>query len=146
MNFLYRLKEYMRGRNGVDNLSIALVVVAMIISFIVNLCGIRAIAWQRIIVYAILGVATFRILSRDISKRANENEKFMSIINRFRKNKSGNYYQPYQTQFTQKPKKDKKNYKYFKCNNCKAQLRVPKGKGKINVTCPKCKTKFSAKS
>ena len=136
----------MRGRNGVDNLSIALVVVAMIISFILNLCGIRAIAWQRIIVYAILGVATFRILSRDISKRANENEKFMSIINRFRKNKSGNYYQPYQTQFTQKPKKDKKNYKYFKCKNCKAQLRVPKGKGKINVTCPKCKTKFSAKS
>ena len=43
-------------------------------------------------------------------------------------------------------KKDKKNYKYFKCKNCKAQLRVPKGKGKINVTCPKCKTKFSAKS
>ena len=42
MNFLYRLKEYMRGRNGVDNLSIALVVVAMIISFILNLCGIRA--------------------------------------------------------------------------------------------------------
>lgn len=145
MNFLYRLKEYMRGRNGVDNLSIALVVVAMIISFILNLCGIRAIAWQRIIVYAILGVATFRILSRDISKRANENEKFMSIINRFRKNKGGNYYQPYQTQFTKKPKKDK-NYKYFKCKNCKAQLRVPKGKGKINVTCPKCKTKFQSKS
>ena len=42
--------------------------------------------------------------------------------------------------------KDRKNYIYFKCKNCKQELRIPKGKGKIKVICPHCKHEEIKKS
>lgn len=146
MGFFYKIKQFMQGRAGVDNLNIVIVAVAMIISLIMTLFRVSMFGWPRIIVYVLLALAFYRMLSRDIARRARENDKFMQLINRLRGNKTYTH-NGYDTQFTSpKPKRDTKNYKYLKCPNCKAQLRVPKGKGKINVTCPKCREKFKSKS
>ena len=68
--------------------------------------------------------AIFRMLSRNTYKRYQENSRFLAMLERF---------------------KDK-NHKYFRCPRCRQQVRVPKGKGKIMITCPKCKTKFKKRS
>lgn len=147
MGIYYRIKEFMRGRAGVDTLGIVIITVALIISFIMNLLRVDMFGLPRIIVYALLALSFYRMLSKDIAKRARENDKFMDFINRFRKNKTYNGNGSFDTHFTTpKPKRDTKNYKYLKCPKCKAQLRVPRGKGKINVTCPKCAEKFKSKS
>ena len=68
----------------------------------------------------------------------NENEKFLNFISKFKKqNKS------YNNVYTNEVKQE---YKYFKCKSCGAKLRVPKHKGKITITCPKCRTSFKGKS
>ncbi len=141
MNFYYRLREFMRGRNGVDALAIVVLCLSLIISFILTLCRVGMFGWQRVFVYLPMAYSFFRMLSSNTSARAEENRKFLMIVERLK----GNRQTTYQTDF-QKPKKDRKNYKYLKCKNCGAQLRVPKGKGKINVTCPKCRAKFQTRS
>lgn len=132
----------MSGRNGVDALGVAALALSLIISFFMTAFGVGMFGWQRIFVYGPMIYAFFRMFSRNTQKRAEENRKFMSVINRFRR-KSG--YNAYNTDF-QKPKRDTKNYKYLKCPSCRAQLRIPRGKGKLNITCPKCHAQFKGKS
>ena len=73
-------------------------------------------------------VIFYRIFSRNIQKRRQENEKFCGffklIRNRFR---------------------DRKTHVYRKCPKCKAVLRLPKAKGKHTVVCPRCKNRFEVK-
>jgi len=47
---------------------------------------------------------------------------------------------------TQNRIEDSKTHKHFTCPNCKATLRLPKGKGKIMITCPKCRKEFTKKT
>lgn len=42
--------------------------------------------------------------------------------------------------------KDRRKYKYFKCPQCCQRLRVPRGKGKLRVTCTRCGCRFQTKS
>jgi hypothetical protein len=81
-------------------------------------------------------LCVFRILSRNIFKRKQENYKYLKIENSV------------VIWFKQKLNraKDSKTHKYFTCPDCKQKLRVPRGQGKISVTCPKCKKSFKAKS
>jgi ribosomal protein L37AE/L43A len=72
------------------------------------------------------------MFSRDINKRIQENQKFLKYYNRaenWTKNKFNMI-------------KGLKTYKYFTCPSCKQTVRVPRGKGRVNVICPKCSTKF----
>ena len=73
---------------------------------------------------------------KNISKRYQENNKFLRIWNII-KNKIN--YVPQRI-------KSLKDYRYFKCSNCKQTLRVPRGKGKLSITCPKCKNVMIKKS
>lgn len=76
------------------------------------------------------------MFSRNVYKRSGENTKFLRmtypVTSRFKSWKNR--------------WRDRKTHKYLKCPHCKQQLRVPKGKGEITVTCPKCHTKFDGKS
>lgn len=126
------LQNLLMGRNGSDQLSMALLLLSLVISLIAN--GLK----QPIISYfglIPLIFAIFRIFSKSVQKRRMENYKFMMLIS------------PLYSWFTKTSNriKDRKSHKYLKCPNCKQTLRLPKGKGKVSITCSKCKTKFIKK-
>lgn len=130
MNFL---RKFMEGRYGVDELNKFLLVVSIIISVIYNFTKISIL---NIISLALLVFLFFRIFSKNINKRLEENRKFTNVVN------------PYRRKFNSKVNqlKNKKDYRYFDCPNCGKSLRVPRGKGMIKITCPNCNTKITRKS
>ena len=127
-NFFQKLRvatnRFMQGRYGLDRLnstmlwiSVGLAVVAILLGKIPGLV-LTGLA------YAIMGVAIFRALSHNTYKRYRENRWFLLQIDKL---------------------KDRK-HKYFSCPKCRQSVRVPRGKGKIAITCPKCKEKFIKKT
>lgn len=76
----------------------------------------------------------FRAFSKNKRKRSMEQVKFFTLIS------------PIYERLLKFASKDRKNYIYFKCKNCKKELRVPRGKGKIKVICPYCKHEEIKKS
>ncbi len=127
------LKRFMIGRYGVDQLSIALMVASILFSLL------SQIIQNPVIVILYVGTAAtffYRVLSKDTARRSQENTKFLKMWNPIR-NKIN----------TRKRRlKDSRYYRYYKCSNCMQNLRVPKGKGKISITCPDCNTKMLKKS
>ena len=123
----------MAGRYGPDQLYIALFVVAVILGIVASMIDVYAIM---ILSYGILAFAVFRFFSRNIVKRRAENDIFIrywaSVWLRYR-------------QFKERMR-SRKTHKFFKCPNCKNILRVPRGKGRIQITCPKCGQRFEKKS
>ena len=129
-NKLYR---FMYGRYGYDTLSKTLLWVYagvllayMVISLFVEsplFYVIYLISTMSLIIYIF-----YRTMSRNISKRRAENEKFCNFF-KLRRNKF----------------RDRKTHVYRKCPNCRAVLRLPKAKGKHTVSCPRCKNKFNVK-
>lgn len=126
-------RNFMVGRYGTDQLTVALLVVGMLLTFIGNALDLYLIT---MITYVIFLACVYRIMSRNIQARQKENNKFLQ------------YWSPSKTWLKAKYNvlKSSREYKYFKCPNCKQELRVPRGKGKISVTCQKCSTKFIQKS
>ena len=135
-----RLARLFYGRNGVDKLSTFLWVVGLVLLIISSIVrrfasnGVGYIIWVLALVCIVLSFV--RIFSRNVSRRAAENERYLSIknsvVNRFRGRKA---------RFDQR-----RDYKFFKCPECRSVLRVPRGKGRIYVTCRKCGARFEAKS
>lgn len=135
MNWLY---NFMAGRNGVDQLSIGLLVSALVINILARFFYF---AFPLPLVFQLLSAAImvwciFRILSRNITRRRQENDKFLSIWNAVR----GWFSKRRDTHL------DKKTHKYFTCPKCGQKLRVPKGKGKIRITCAKCGNRFERRT
>lgn len=130
MNYFRR---FMIGRYGSDQLSLALLILSILLSF---LGGLTNLAILRYIGDIPLVIGVVRMFSRNIEKRRMENYKFSLLM------------APVYSRITTAQKRiiDSKTHRYFKCPKCRAQLRVPKGKGKIVITCPKCKTEFRKKS
>lgn len=123
----------MVGRYGTDQLTAALFVAGMVLTFIGN-----ALNWHVLVIltYVLFFICIYRTMSKDILTRQKENNRFLRYWNpveRWAKKKYNIF-------------KSRKEYKYFKCPNCKQELRAPRGKGKISVTCQKCGTKFMQKS
>lgn len=123
------LRRFMMGRYGGDQLSLALIIFSVLLSLIAQIIRIPVLGF---ISYIPLCISIYRILSRDTSRRSMENYKFAMFMS------------PVYSWFkkTHYHIVDSKTHRYFKCPNCKAKLRVPKGKGKIVITCPICKTEF----
>ena len=78
----------------------------------------------------------FRMMSRNIEARRKENEMYC-----FYKSKVVNLFGQRKNEHSQKA-----NYRFYSCPKCKQRVRVPKGRGKIEITCPKCGAKFVKKS
>lgn len=127
------LKKFMIGRYGVDHLSNAMIVVGIII-MILNIF--LKFPILNVLITAIIVISYFRIFSKNINKRYQENMKFLHwwnpIRNRWNK--------------TKKKVKSSKTHKFFKCPSCNQEIRVPKGKGRIIIRCPKCSEKFEART
>ena len=122
----------MYGRNGLDAFGQFLLITALIVNIISSFADslILSLAGSAILVYMI-----FRMLSKNLYKRQSENAKYLSIQNKFLRGKNTH----------KKMWDERKTHKYFKCK-CGTRLRVPKGKGKIEITCPNCKTKIIKKT
>ena len=127
-----RLRRFLYGRYGRDQLNIFLSIVSIILLFISLFVRNRTANWILIgIAVLILIVTYFRTFSRNISKRYAENQKFLALKNRLFRSISG-----------KKRQMQDKDHAYFRCPNCKKRLRVPKGKGTISIHCPQCGTDF----
>jgi hypothetical protein len=131
---LNRLRVFMAGRNGPDQLAIAAFAVAFVASIFSNIFG--GIIVLMFFSMASLGYSTFRILSKNLSKRRGENYRFCNIWWSFKSAVSG----------WRERRTLSKEYKFFVCHGCKNRLRVPKGKGKIQITCPRCGLRFGGKT
>lgn len=104
-----------------------------------------------IVALALLFWCYFRMFSRNTAKRAAENQKYLNFRYRavcfFKKGKKGETTNFAQKQAQMKARHEqKKIYRFYSCPNCAQKVRVPKGKGKICITCPKCKTEFVKRS
>ncbi|MBE6089675.1 MAG: hypothetical protein E7206_16920 [Clostridium beijerinckii] len=130
-----RLRRFMFGRYGGDELSKALLVLSFILLLIMNFVP-KDLRFLTILAYIPAIICMFRIFSRNIYIRRNENYKYLKI-----KNKIVMWFKNNLNRI-----KTLKNYKYYTCSNCKQELRVPRGKGKMSITCPKCKNSFKGKS
>ena len=135
MRFRDRIYRFMQGRYGIDQysqfLSIAGLILIIISNFLVFVVLPINILGTVMFIYAYV-----RVFSKKINKRYSQNQKFLSRTEGIR-----NWFRVIKKRF-----KQRKTHKFFKCPNCKQKIRVPRGKGKIEITCPKCKTKFVRKS
>ena len=122
----------MAGRYGVDELSkfLNIVLVLLVLSIFIR-SGILYLLALGILIYSY-----FRMFSRNISKRYEENQKFVNF--RYRNVVKWNNFKK---RFAQR-----KEYRFYHCPQCKQTVRVPRGRGKICITCPKCRTEFVKKS
>ncbi|HPB16595.1 MAG: hypothetical protein WC554_07315 [Clostridia bacterium] len=123
-----KIREFFMNRYGMDSLNRALMVL-YVIFLIISL-----ITRQDIFIYISLGIAVYQVyraLSRNFTARAKENQVFIKFWNPIKRK----YY-------SIKKKITDKTHRYFKCPKCKTEIRVPKNKGKIRITCPKCSEQF----
>lgn len=137
MRFRDKLVRFMYGRYGNDQLGrfmLILTGIVCIISLFVPYG--RLSSALSTFIMAMLIIIYFRMFSRNIYKRAHENEVFLKKT-AFFKNK-------FRTKKTMWEQKD--YYRFFKCPKCRQNIRVPKGRGKIQIRCPKCNEKFIRKS
>ena len=135
--------NYSNERYGLDLLSVFLILLCSIL----NIFSITRIFGVLCLVYAL-----YRAFSKKIYKRREEYNVFYTycnkILNKFNKSIPYNLPNIHLNQFNfifnnlKSWFNEKKNYKITKCPNCKQKLRLPRGKGKIVVTCKKCSTKF----
>lgn len=131
MNIKERLKSFFIGRYGYDDFNLFLLILYLILS-VIHL--ITRNYWLSILEFAVLIFLIFRMLSKNLEKRRNENKKYLNITAPIRngiKNIKSSY---------------KSDYKFFSCPTCNQRVRVPKGKGKIEVKCPKCGKTFIKRS
>ena len=119
------IRHFMAGRYGMDKLNLAILwtgVIASLLSALIRVQPFNLIFW--VLSYVLMILSIFRILSRNTYKRYQENRRFLQIFDRL---------------------KDRQ-HRYFDCPKCRQMVRVPRGKGKIAITCPRCREKFVKKT
>lgn len=119
----------MRYRYGVDTLGkhlMNLSLVLMVLGFFIKSPIYNA------FVLALLLFTNYRMFSKKRYKRSKENRMYLQAIRKVK------------ARFNRL--KDFKDYKYFKCPECKLQMRAPRKRGEIVVTCSSCKHKFDQKT
>lgn len=142
MRFREKLARFMYGRYGMDQLGKFLFYFAIGLMVINIFVRIGVIYWVALL---ILGYGYFRCFSKNIYKRSFENDKYMklrqSVTAFFNRtfNKKGSYSSKWNSYTGNAYTVE---YKIFKCPKCKQKLRVPKGKGKIMISCRKCGNEF----
>ena len=132
------LSRFMYGRNGADHLCLATIWTAIALDVIAAIFKLGDVVEGLLgfVSTVLLLVTVFRLFSRKLDKRRAENAWFLQKIwwpikGKFNKNKQ---------------QRSDKEHKYFTCPNCAAVCRVPKGKGNIVITCPRCRSEIRGKS
>ncbi len=132
-NLAYKFSRFMYGRNGNDTLNTFLLIASLV-------CSILSSFKPFIILYPISSILLiymlYRFFSKNLEKRRKENAKFFDIKLKV----TG------KINLLKRKWQDRNTHRYFKCPSCKKSLRVPKGRGKIEISCPKCNHKFIRKT
>ena len=124
-----KLQRFMIGRYGVDSFSrflLGVSIAVMLASMIVNSPVLH------VIVILLLVYSYFRMFSRNYQKRYAENMLYMKKTAKIRS-------------FLNRKKlhiRQFKTHKFYRCPGCGQDIRVPRGKGRILITCPKCRNEF----
>lgn len=122
--------QFMRGRYGYDELSKFLLLVSILLTL---LSRVRGLGLLSILGSITLFIVFFRVFSRDYQRCSQQNRKYILLKNKVVK----------QVRVPINRFKQRKDYRFYKCPSCQQKVRVPKGKGKITITCPKCHEEFS---
>ena len=128
-----KMAQFLYGRNGYDNLARFCNMIAILLLFINLFAGSAVINALWLLVF---GYSVFRVYSKNIPKRYAENQKFLSITELPRK----------RLNLLGLQVRDRKVSRYYICKSCNQQIRVPKGKGRIEIRCPKCGERFIKKT
>ena len=119
------LRNFMVGRYGTDRLNMVILSVGLVASLLSVIFKFPPVNLALFFLsYGMMFWAIFRTLSRKTYKRYQENRKFLQVYDRM---------------------KDRQ-HRYFDCPKCRQTVRVPRGKGKISITCPRCREKFVKKT
>ncbi len=139
----------MRGRRGWDQFNFFLLIASFVIEIMGRIFGQRYIYLFGV---ALFFYSVYRALSRNIAAREAENQKYLQITNRiknwryFRQQKKQGTYTYTQSEQNRNGAYGSTVYAYYYCPSCKQQVRIPAGKGRVTVTCPRCGEKFPASS
>ena len=120
-----RCRYFMTGRYGTDKMNMGLLGMGLMLclaSMIIRIPIVDLVLTA--LSYTLMFWAIFRTFSRNTYKRYQENRKYLRFLEQL---------------------KDRE-HRYFECPRCRQPVRVPKGKGKISITCPKCKEQFIKKT
>ena len=123
MKFRERIYRFMQGRYGAGGAD-AFTRFLSILTFVFILLSFFRVPFTYIIAIVLIVYMYFRLLSRNYYKRQQENF-FARTKNHF---------------------KQLKTHHIYRCPTCRQKIRVPRGKGRIEIRCPKCGTKFIKKS
>lgn len=124
------IRRFMQGRYGSDALTLFLMCVGIglnIVSMFVPFLSFLALA--------VFAFAVWRMLSRNIYARQKENAAYLRGWQCVK-----NFFSGF------RPRADAKTHRHYKCPECRQEVRVPRGKGKILITCPRCGKKFEKKT
>ena len=113
--------RFMYGRYGPDQLNNALLILGVALAVVGMLFSLPVLT---VLSYLPLGYCRYRRFSRNVNRRRLENQKYMQQLNRLRD----------------------RNSRYYSCPRCHQTVRVPRGRGKINIHCPKCGNQFVKKT
>lgn len=118
------MRRFMTGRYGTDKLNMVILTCGLVMCIVgMFLRGTASLIFT-LISYLLMFWAIFRTFSRNTYKRYQENRKYLMFLERL---------------------KDRQ-HRYFKCPKCRQPVRVPRGKGKVAITCPRCHERFVRKS
>ena len=119
------LRRFMEGRYGSDKLNSYILGVALVVVLLAALIRVPLLNLiLHAVAYALMFWSIFRSLSRNTYKRYEENRRFLRLLDQLRD----------------------RDHRYYACPKCRQTVRVPRGKGKIAITCPRCREKFVRKS
>lgn len=143
-----KFNNFMYGRYGNDDLNRVIMWAAVICAVLSMFIFPQVLTF---LTYVLLFSGIYRCMSRKHEDRYRENDAFLrfkdKIMSKFggKKTYSTGGQRNYSGGAWQTPTKDHTK-KIFKCPNCKQKVRVPKGKGTIMITCPKCRTEFKKRT
>lgn len=128
-----KFARFMAGRYGMDSLGRFTMVLALIFIFLNYVTSNRLVP---LLAWACIILTYFRMFSRNVYKRSSENQQFLNRTYKIRCR-----FYAWKNTLAQR-----KTHHIYKCPSCRQKIRIPRGKGKIEIRCPKCNTRFIKKS
>jgi DNA-directed RNA polymerase subunit RPC12/RpoP len=128
-----KMAQFFYGRNGFDNMARACNAMAILL-LVINIFAQSAVIY--FLWVAFFGYSLFRVYSKNIPKRYAENQKYLAVTAAPRR----------RLKLLPLQWRDRKVSRYYICRSCHQQIRVPKGKGRIEIRCPKCGERFVKKT